>query len=60
MPRQLPSADELGVSMFEQLLGHSGKQRMRELIEPEKSEEKPAEEQLDVTELERLLGPQEG
>lgn len=62
MPANLPSADELGLAYFEQLLGHGGKQQMRALVGvAEESQEKPNdEEQLDVAELESLLGPQEG
>lgn len=56
-PRKLPSSDEVGVSMLEQLLRHGGKQRMRELVEPA-SEETPAEdagEGPNMEELEALL-----
>ena len=59
-PRKLPSSDEVGVSMLEQLLRHSGKQRMRELVEPA-AEETPAEDTQEgpnMEELEALLASQ--
>lgn len=55
--RKLPSSDEVGVSMLEQLLRHVGKQHMRELVEPP-AEETPAEdagEGPNMEELEALL-----
>ncbi len=57
--RKLPSSDEVGLKMFEQLLGHSGKARVRELLEPEApAEEAPKEDELNIDDLEQLLATQ--
>jgi len=62
-PRSLPSSDEVGLGMFEQLLRHGGKKAVRDLIEPEKpmeEEESSKENDIDLEELKRLLESQEG
>lgn len=64
VPRSLPSSDEVGLGMFEQLLRHGGKRAVRDLIEPEKpmeeEQESSKENDIDLEELKRLLESQEG
>lgn len=57
--RKLPSADEVGLSFFEQLSRHGGKQQVRALLEPEKSvDAAPNDDELNLDDLEQLLATQ--
>jgi hypothetical protein len=52
-----PSADEVGLSFLKEMLGHSGRQRMRALDSPpeEPKEEPSKENEVDMEELARLI-----
>lgn len=56
--RKLPSSDEVGLSFFEQLNRHGGKQRVRELLAPEKPAEEAKGDELNMDDLEQLLANQ--
>lgn len=52
-----PSSDEVGLQMFQQMLAHSGKSRLKQLDSPDKEaqEESSEENEVPLEELAQLL-----